>query len=79
MLIHGTWAGRGTHLIVHESLADILVATESDIARDRRLVLVEVAAEVLLSSLCTQQLLLLLLLREVKLVDASMAVLRSQS
>ena len=77
-VVEGTWASWSTHLVVHESLANIFVAAKSYIPRDGRLILNETAAEVLLPSLRAQHLLLLLLLCKVELVDTTMTILRGQ-
>ena len=70
------------HLIVSQSLADIIVAAKCDIASDCRLVLVESSSIALLLPLLhalIELLLLLLLLCEVELVDTAMTILRGKS
>ena len=72
-------ACRCTHLVVHKSLADSLVASECDVTSDARLVLVQTGTEILLPPLRAHHLLLLLLLLgKVQLVDSAVAVLRSE-
>ena len=64
-----------TQLVLHEALPDVLITSEGDIAGHARLCQIEAASEVLLATLRTQHLLLLLLLCEVELVDATCTVL----
>ena len=72
-------ASRGTHLILHEPLADVLVGAEGDVSGGVGLILGEAAADVLLPALRAHHLLLLLLLGEVELVHSAVAVLRGES
>ena len=74
-----TGAAWSAHLVIHELLADFLVATERNIASCTWLGQVESTTEILLAPLCTKHLLLLLLLGKVKLVDATGTVLGGQS
>ena len=83
MLVQGRTHG-STHLVLGDPLADVVMASKGDIAGDGRLILIKPTAETLLFPLlrCTLEkllLLLLLLLGEIELVDASMAILGRQS
>ena len=83
MLVQGRTHG-STHLVLGDPLTDVVMASKGDIAGDGRLILIKTTAETLLfpllrSALEKLLLLLLLLLGEIELVDASMAILGRQS
>ena len=83
MLDQGGAARRCTHLVLGDPLTYVVMASKGDIAGDGRLILIKSTAETLLFPLlrCALEkllLLLLLLLGEIELVDASVAVLGRQ-